>query len=201
MKWRFTTPKAPHHNGCAEALVKPCKKALMKAIRNQVLSPFELLTYLLGVANLVNSRSIGRVPNDPDDGTYISPNDILLGRSTSEVPQGPFRRIKNPRHRVEFVQHLVESFWRKWSRHVFPSLVLRKKWYIQRRDVKVNGVVTYVDENAVRGKWTIGRIVETFPRQDGKKRNVKIKTLCGQYVRPVTKIVVIVPADEDKDKE
>ena len=53
MKWRFTTPKAPHHNGCAEALVKTCKKALKKAIGNQVLSPFELYTYLLEVANLV----------------------------------------------------------------------------------------------------------------------------------------------------
>ena len=78
-----------------------------------MLSPFELYTYLLEVANLVNSRSIGRVPNDPDDETYISPNDILLGRSTSEVPQGPFRETKNPRHRVEFVQKLVDSFWRK----------------------------------------------------------------------------------------
>ena len=42
MKWRFTTPKAPHHNGCAEALVKTCKKTLQKVIGNQVLSPFEL---------------------------------------------------------------------------------------------------------------------------------------------------------------
>ena len=201
MKWRFTTPKAPHHNGCAEALVKTCKKALQKVIGNQVLSPFELYTYLLEVANLVNSRPIGRVPNDPDDGKYISPNDILLGRSTSDVPQGPFRETKNPRHRVEFVQKLVDSFWRKWSRDVFPSLVLRKKWHTKRRDVKVNDVVTYVDENAVRGKWTIGRIIKTFPGQDGKTRNVKIKTLCGQYVRPVTKIVVIVPVDEDKKEE
>ena len=62
-------------------------------------------------------------------------------------------------------------------------------------------MVTYVDENAVRGKWTIGRVIETFPGQDGKTRSVKIKTLCGQYVRPVTKIVVIVPVDEDKDEE
>ena len=74
----------------------------------------------------MNSRPIGRVPNDPDDGTYISPNDILLDRATSEVPQGPFRETKNPRHRVEFVQKLVDSFWRKWRKVVFKSLVLRK---------------------------------------------------------------------------
>ena len=36
--------------------------------------------------------------------------------------------------------------------------------------------------------------------EDGKTKNVKMKTLCGQYVRPVT-IVVVVPADEDKDEE
>ena len=60
-----------------------------------------------------------------------------------------------------------------------------------------------MDENAVRGRWTIGRIVKTFPGQDGKTRNVKIKTLSGQHVRPVAKIVVpvIVPVDEDKDEE
>ena len=47
MKWRFTTPKAPHHNGCAGALVKTCKKALQKVIGNQVLSPFELYSHIL----------------------------------------------------------------------------------------------------------------------------------------------------------
>lgn len=25
MKWQFTTPAAPHQNGCAESLVKSCK--------------------------------------------------------------------------------------------------------------------------------------------------------------------------------
>ena len=93
MERRFTTPKAPHHNGYAEVLVKTCEKALKKAIGNQVLSLFELYMYLLEAANLVNSRPIGKVPNDPDDGTYISPNDILLGHSTSEVPQGPRAKI------------------------------------------------------------------------------------------------------------
>ena len=63
-------------------------------------------------------------------------------------------------------------------------------------------MVLYIDENADRGKWTIGRIIKTFPRQDGKTRNVKInKSLSGQYVRPVTKIVVIVPVDENRKSE
>jgi len=100
--WIFTTPAAPHQNGCAEALVKSCKRALKKATGEQVLTPFELYTCLLEVGNLVNQRPIGRVPNDPDDGKYLCPNDMLLGRATSEVSQGPFNDTKNPRHCVKF---------------------------------------------------------------------------------------------------
>ena len=43
-QWIFTTA-APHQNGRAEALVKSCKRAIKNAIREQVLSPFELYTF------------------------------------------------------------------------------------------------------------------------------------------------------------
>ena len=113
MKWQFATPAAPHQNGRAESLVKSTKIALKIAIGKQVLTPFELYTCLLEVANLVNQHPIGRVPNDPDDGSYLCPNDMLLGRASSTVPQGPFRKTNNPRHRAEFVQKIVETFWRR----------------------------------------------------------------------------------------
>ena len=80
MKWQFMTPAAPHQNGCAESLVKSCKIGLKKVIGEQVLTPLELQTCLVEVANLVNQRPIGRIPSDPDDGSYLSPNDMLLGR-------------------------------------------------------------------------------------------------------------------------
>jgi hypothetical protein len=54
MKWKFITPLAPHQNGCAESLVKTCKTTLQHAIGSQVLTPFELYTYLMEVMNLVN---------------------------------------------------------------------------------------------------------------------------------------------------
>ena len=195
IRWIFTTPAAPHQNGCAEALVKSCKRALKKAIGEQVLTPFELYTCLLEVGNLVNQRPIGRVPNDPDDGKYLCPNDMLLGRATSEVPQGPFNDTKNPRRRVEFVQKIVDSFWHRWSRDVLPALVTRKAWHTERRNVEVDDLVVMADNNAIRGKWTIGRVIEVHPGTDGRVRNVKVKTPAGEYSRPVTKIAVIYPAE------
>ncbi|XP_028419078.1 uncharacterized protein LOC114544721 [Dendronephthya gigantea] len=199
MEWKFITPNAPHHNGCAEAMVKNCKRALKKAIGDQTLTPFELCTYLLESANL-DQRPIGRAPNDPDDGSYLCPNDILLGRATSVVPQGPFKPTRNPRDRYEFVQKLVDSFWKRWTRDVFPSFMVRKKWQIERRNVRVNDI-TYVEDNAIRRKWTLGRIIEVHPGQDGRIRNVKVKTAVGEYVRPVTKIAVIYPEEGYNDDD
>ena len=201
MVWQFITPAAPHQNGCTESLVKSCKYALKKAIGEQVLTPFELYTCLLEVANLVNQRPIGRIPNDPDDGSYLCPNDMLLGRSSSKVPQGPFKATKNPRDRVEFIQRIVDSFWVRWTNDVFQSLVPRKKWSVSRRNIQVNDVVMTVDTNAVRGKWTIGRIIKVHPGSDNKVRNVTIRTPNGEYRRPVTKVSVIYPVEGYEDDD
>ena len=103
IKWQFITPTAPHQNGCAEAMVKSCKRAIKKAIGDNKLTPFELYTCFQEIANLINQRPIGRVSTDPNEGTYLCPNDILLGRPSSEIPQGPFRETRDPRKRVEFL--------------------------------------------------------------------------------------------------
>ena len=78
---------------------------------------------------------------------------------------------------------------------MFPTLVPRRKWRIECRNVRIDDFVTVTDENAVRGSWTMGRIVNVFPGADGKIRKVKVKTAKGVYSRPVTKIAVIYPAE------
>lgn len=202
MKWQFTTPAAPHQNGCAESLVKSCKIGLKKTVGEQILTSLELQTCLVEVANLVNQRPIGRIPSDPDDGSYLCPNDMLLGRASSTVPQGPFRHTKNPRHRVEFVQKIVDSFWTRWTRDVFPSLLPRKQWHAEKRNVRVDDFVIVQTSSAIRGTWNVGRVVSVYPGEDGRVRNVKVRTRTGEYERPITKIAVIYPAEgyDDKDK-
>ena len=181
MQWKFTTPGAPHQNGFAEALVKICKTALTKDVGSQVLTLTELYTILLEVANLVNQRPIGRIPNDPDDGSNKCPNDTLRGRASSEIPQGPFKGTNNPYHRVEFVQKIIDSFWKRWSRDVFPSLVPRKKWQVEKWNVRPVDIVVVSDPNAFRGKWSVGRVLEVHPGPDGRVRNVEVKTSTGTY--------------------
>ena len=200
MIWQFTTPLAPHQNGCSESLVKSAKSAPKKAVGEALLTPFELYTCLLEVANLLNQRPIGRIPQDPDDGSYLCPNDFLLGRATNTVPQGPFRDTLNPRHRFEFCQRIVDSFWKRWARDVLPHLVPRKKWNTSTRNVSVGDYVIIADPNAIRGKWTTGRVTQTFPGEDGLVRNVKVRTASGSYMRPITKLCVIYPVQGFDDQ-
>ena len=181
VQWRFTTLASPHQNGCAEALVKSCKVALKKAAGEQILTPFELCTCLLEMANLVNQHPIGRISNDPNDRSYICPNDMLLGWATSHVPQGPFKEARNLCQWVEFVQKIVDSFWKWWTRDVFPSLVPRMKWNVEKRNVQVDDFAIVQTPSAIHGNWNSGRIINVYPGQDGKVRNLPaLESMTGQ---------------------
>ena len=79
--------------------------------------------------------------------------------------------------------------------NVFPALVPRRKWNADRRNVRVNDVVVVENPNVVRGNWTIGKVMEVFPGKDSKVRNVRVKTSCGEYERPVNRIAVIYPEE------
>eukprot|EP00794_Sanderia_malayensis_P021203 gene21203-23285_t len=174
----------------------------------------ELMTVFYEVAKLVNERPIGRQPKDPDDGSYLSPNHLILGRATTRIPSGPFRETTNPRKRHEFVQKIVDTFWKRWTRDFFPCLLVRQKWHVEKRNVRIGDVVIIQDSNLVRGKWRLGSVSDVFPGTDGKVRNVEIKykqlsalnepalAYTGKgystIQRPVQKLVVIVPVDEDR---
>ena len=151
------------------------------------------------MGNMMNQRPIGRIPNEPGDSSYLCPNDMLLGQATSMVPQGQFRETRNPQHRVEFVQKIVDTCRRRWTRDVFPSLFPRKKWNAEKHTVRVDDIVIMEDSNSLRGNWTIRRIINVYPGKDGRVPNVKIKTSTSEYKRPITKIVIIYPPEGYED--
>ena len=78
----------------------------------------------------MNQRPIGAHPSFPDDGPYLCPNDLLLGRSTQEIPKWPFLERCTSKHCFDSLQSIVDSFRNKWHRDVFPHLVIRQKWHL-----------------------------------------------------------------------
>ena len=89
------------------------------------------------------------------------------------------------------MQKNIDSFWKRWNRDVFPSLVPRNKLQVEKRNVRPDDIVVVSDP------WSIGRVLEVHPRPDGPVRNVEVKASTGIYSRPITKIAVIHPAEGD----
>ena len=159
----------------------------------------ELQTALFEAAQLVNQRPIGLHPANPDDGSYLCPNDLLLGRASSHVPQGPFKERSSNKYRIDFIEKVTEAFWRRWTREVFPSLVINPKWHTEARDVKNGDVVLIEDANVLRGQWKMGVVTRAIPSLDGRvrKANITYKNPNETVQRAVQKLIVIVPIDGD----
>ena len=163
---------------------------------------------------LINERPIGRHPTSPDDESYLCPNDLLLGRSTSRVPRGPFVQTSNPRHRYEFIHKIVDNFWRRWTTDCFPSLIIQQKWHTTKRNLKKRDIVLIQDSNQIRGQWKLGKVSVVFP-EDGIVRKVHVAYKNPKPGEPahvynwrghitversVNRLVLLLPVDEKEQQ-
>ena len=208
LSWEFSPADGPWQNGATEALVKTVKQALFLSMCFHRLTFSELLTVFYETANLTNERPIGKHPTELDEFAYLSPNHLILGRASNRVPAGPFKEPTNNRQRFEFIQSIVDDFWKRWIRDFFPSLLIEPKWHVEKRNVQVGDVVIIQDSNVVRGEWKLGLVQSVLPSDDGKVRRVKVsyKNDDGQkrydgtkyttIERPIQKLVVIIPIDD-----
>ena len=119
MEWELTkSADAPWENGCSEALIKSVKKSLVLAVGQSIMTFSELQTVMFEVANLLNERPIGTKETDPNEGSYLSPNDPIIGRASSNVPIGQWDQTENLKKLLKFVQ-VMHTFWRKWHVTIF----------------------------------------------------------------------------------
>lgn len=138
----------------------------------------------------------------------MCPNDLILGRTSIKVPSGTWTNTIDPKPGLEFIQNIVANFWKRWQRDYFPTLVVRKKWHVSKRNVVPGDTVLLQDSNTVVQKWKLAQIVEATPSQNGKVRNVTVRYKNPKpdmkyegepdmmVKRSVHKLVVLLPAEE-----
>ncbi|XP_068239989.1 uncharacterized protein [Palaemon carinicauda] len=177
LKWKFNrSADAAWQNGVSEALIKSVKRSLSMLIGTTILTFSDLQTTFFEIANLMNERPIGIKPGmDVELGTYLCPNDLLLGRASNKVPSGSWSTSGDTKKRLNFIQNVVDTFWRKWQRDYFPTLIVRQKWHTDKRNVQPGDIVLIKDTNVVRGKWKMGQVVDTETGRDNKVRDVSIR--------------------------
>ena len=207
MTWTVVPAEGQHQNGLSESLIKSVKRTIKHKIGPHVFTFAQLQTALFEISNIINSRPLGIAPgSDPTDPQPLTPNDLLLGRSSGEVPQGPFDSGKSTTKRFRFLQQLVDDWWQHWYQSVLPTLVPSYKWLQRHRNVEVGDICLIRYKKEVRATYRLGRVKEVKKGSDGLIRKVTLQyKLPSEKVfrtvdRPIQGIAVIVPIEEQEEQ-
>ena len=167
-EWVTSPANSPWRQGRTETRIRCLKRLLKIAVGSIKLSPTELQTVLFEVANLSNERPLGVVKTPRADGTFgvLTPNNLLLGRSTNQVPDDSGLAVRMKRSdRYQLIQTVTADFWHHWAQQVTPEAVIRQKWHKTGRNLTPGDVVLIHDKNPIKGKYQLG-IVKTVRESD-----------------------------------
>lgn len=99
----------------------------------------------------VNSRPLTDLPLDHYDDDVITPNQILIGRSSADAPMGgELDTDLVLRKQWRASQRLADVFGGTWVRSYLPNLTLRPKWNKMGRELRVGDIVLLADGNQPR---------------------------------------------------
>jgi len=192
IEWQFNPPTASHMGGVWERMIRTVRKILKGILGEQLVNDEVLATTLAEVEGILNARPLTKISQDPNDMEPLTPNHLLLMKQPHCLPPGIFKKEDQYcRRRWRQTQYLADLFWKRWRREYLPSLQERQRWLRPRRNFKVDDLVLMVDDNAPRGQWSIGKIVETYPGRDGKVRSVEVKAGTKFYKRPIAKLCLL----------
>lgn len=196
--WHFNPPAAPHHGGLWEACVKSTKFHLTRLTNSTVFSYEELATILCQVENVLNSRPICALTDNPNESTFLTPGHFLVGSAGNSPPDPDVTQI--PANRQSYwqaCQARLQEFAKKWKLQYLNTLQQRPKWRISEKNLIPDEVVLFLDESNREGaKWVLGRIEAVHPGTDGRVRVVTVRTAKGSYRRPITKIARLPRKDD-----
>ena len=187
--WKFNAPKASEMGGVWERQIRTVRKCLSGILNPKTALDDEVLyTSLCEVENLVNSRPITKVSQDPEDGV-LTPNHLLLMKSNASEDHMEFNLGAIYRRNWKKVCMLRDQFWNKWSKEYLLNLQIRQKWDKKQANFKEKELVLLVEANLPRSQWQLGIIDKVISGRDGLVRELDISTEHSSFRRPVTKVV------------
>lgn len=195
-EWKFNPPAAPHFGGIWEAAIKSAKFHLKKVIGSQTFTMEELVTLVVRVEGVLNSRPLLSVSNDPNDLTALTPGHFLIGQPIMALPESDLaNRPINRLTRWQLIKQAHQAFWTRWSREYLQTLQERQKWYVRNPDLVVGDMVVINSPARPPMAWQLGRVTEVHPGPDGVIRVATVKTIDGILKRPVVKLLKLPTSD------
>ena len=163
---------------------------MIAIVGNRTLTDDVLSTTMCLVEQILNSRPLTSVSDDPEYLEALTPNHFLLGRASPATPFIPdAQRYTDLRKVFRVSQAYTDMIWSRWNREYLPQWNERSKWSKEEvRQLQVKDLVWIVYENVKRAHYKMGRVLEVYHGSDGRVRSALVKTEDGKLKRPVVKL-------------
>ena len=189
IEWKFNPPASPHFGGIWEGNVRSMKMHLNKIVSNHLLTFEEMITVLTQIEAILNSRPLSVLSSDPTEPLALTPAHFLTLTPLKSLPAEDLTSDNiNLLQRKRIVDHMVQSFWKRWKIEYLHTLQSRQKWTKHSKPIQIGTVVLLKADNSSPLSWPLGIVEEVFPGPDGVIRVVNIRTKSGLYRRPIVKI-------------
>ncbi|KAI2642403.1 Protein translocase subunit SecA [Labeo rohita] len=190
ISFHFNPPKAPHFGGAWEREICSVETALRITIGSQTVTEEVLLTVLIEVEGVLNSKPLEYTSSSVADFDPVTPSYMLMGRPDSSLSPVVYPTTElMGRGRWRQNQVLTDQFWSSFIRHYLPALQARHKWHTDVSDISPGTTAMLVDPQLPRAMWLVGKVVKTFPGSDGHIRAVEIQVKNKTYTQPVARLI------------
>lgn len=182
--WKFN-PIAAWWGGWWERLIRSAKDLLRRTVGQSTLNRRELEKLVSSVADVMNSRPLTYISDDPMDLEPLTPSLFLRPLGSAQFPEAELVTADNLRCRYNYLSTLKDEVQQRWRKEYVAFLISRPQK--PTRNLKVGELVVLRNEKK-RNEWPLARIVELIPGKDGISRIAKVKTKDGEFLRPVQKL-------------
>nr|XP_055053838.1 uncharacterized protein LOC129438965 [Misgurnus anguillicaudatus] len=198
-KWIFNPPHSSHMGGAWERMIGLSRRILdsmLSQISSSHLTHEMLSTLMAEVCAIVNARPLVSISTDPESPLLLTPAMILSQKvCTQSAPPGPFEGPDLYRKQWKRVQYLASIFWERWRREYLASLQPRKKWHVNKPNIKEGDLVLLKDNQVKRNEWPMALVTKAIVDSDGKVRKLELKvTKSGTaktFLRPITEVILL----------
>ena len=178
IKWKFNLPGAPHFGGIWERSVRSCKTAMKAVLDGRSLTDHVLITTMCSVEQTSNARSLISVKDDLDDSEALTPTHFLVGRANlaTPFPTGA-QRYTDLRPVFGVSQAYSDMMWTRLTSGYLPDWIVRNQWNKDDvRQLKVNELVSVVNENVKRSNYKMATVLQVQEGSDGRVRSATVVT-------------------------
>lgn len=153
----------------------------------------QMQTLLSQIESILNSRPLTPISNDPNDESFLTPAHFLIGDTFTALPEPNILDVRvNRLSQWQHIELVKQPFWKRWYKEYLHRLQEWTKWKTGTHpNIEPGQMVIIKEDNVPPLQWSIGRIENVHPGDDGIVRTATVRIKGNIVKRPATKLCIL----------